>query len=57
MALVAVEVENNSGQIVALTIEENGEQHEYLRKLVRREDLRSVKVVKPAPARKPATAK
>lgn len=57
MALVAVEVENNSGQTVALTLEEDGEQHEYLRKLVRREHLRNVKVVKPAPTRKPAATK
>lgn len=61
MAIVAVEVENNTKDpvtgehnIVLLTIEEDGEYHEYLRKLVRREDLRSVRVVKPAPVRKPA---
>lgn len=56
MALVAVEIENNAGQTVSLMLDEDGEQHQYLRTLVRREDLRSVKVVKPAPARKPAAS-
>jgi hypothetical protein len=54
MALVPVEVVNNSGQTVRLSLEEDSEQLEYLRKLVRREDLESVKVLTPAPARKTA---
>lgn len=56
MALVPVEVVNGSGQTVRLLLEENGEQHEYLRKQVRADSLESVTVVKPAP-RKPAPAK
>jgi hypothetical protein len=56
MATVSVEVENGSGQVVRFSLEENGEQHEYLRKQLRRDELRRVEVVKPA-ARKPATTK
>jgi hypothetical protein len=52
MASVAVEIVNASDQTVRMTVDE-GEQLEYLRKLVRREDLKSVKVVTPA-GRKPA---
>lgn len=57
MALVPVEIVNNSGQTVGMMLEE-GEQLEYYRKLVRAEQLESVKVLKPAPApaRKPAAA-
>jgi hypothetical protein len=47
---------NNSGQTVGLSLEEDGEMLDYFRKLVRAEALHSVKVLKPAPARKPATA-
>ncbi|MGW5639629.1 hypothetical protein [Streptomyces sp. NPDC003832] len=54
MAVVPVEIENNSGAVVSMALEENGEQLAYFRKLVRAEDLVSVRVVK-TPARKPAT--
>ncbi|WP_329544697.1 hypothetical protein OG548_08245 [Streptomyces sp. NBC_01356] len=57
MALVAVEIVNKSKQTVRLSLEEDGEELEYLRKLVRREDLVSVEVLKSAPARKPAASK
>lgn len=53
--LVPVEIVNGSGQTVRLMVEEDGEQLAYLRKLVRREDLESVKVITPAAGRKPAT--
>lgn len=49
MAEIDLEIVNNSGQTVGLRVEENGETHEYLKKLVRREDLHSVRK---APARK-----
>lgn len=55
MAVVAVEVVNKSGQTVRLSLEEDSEHLAYLRTLVRREDLVSIKVL-PA-ARKPATSK
>jgi predicted DNA-binding protein with PD1-like motif len=42
MAEINVEVVNNSGQTVGLRLEEGGEMHEYLKTLVRREDLQSV---------------
>jgi hypothetical protein len=54
--MAVIEVENNSGQVVRLSLEEDSEQLEYLRKLARRDDLRSVKVV-PAAARKTAATK
>jgi hypothetical protein len=56
MALVPVEVVNNSGQTVRLLLEDDGEQLEYFRKQVRSEDLQSVKVITPA-GRKPAASK
>lgn len=52
MADVAVEIVNNSGKTVRMTIDD-GEQLDYYRKLVKREDLESVKVLTPA-ARKTA---
>jgi hypothetical protein len=55
MALVAVEVVNNSAQTVRLSLDEDGDTLAYLRKLVKREDLDSVKVL-PA-ARKTAASK
>ncbi|MFM9629510.1 hypothetical protein ACKI10_18020 [Streptomyces galilaeus] len=55
MALVPVEIVNNSGQTVRRMVEEDGEDLAYLKTLVRREDLESVKVLTPAAARKPAT--
>ncbi|MGW3724830.1 hypothetical protein [Streptomyces sp. NPDC000851] len=54
MALVPVKIVNTSGQTVCLSLEEDGEQLEYLRAQVRREDLQSVEVQKPS-ARKPAS--
>lgn len=54
MALVPVEIVNNSGQTVRRMVEE-GEDLAYLKTLVRREDLESVKVLTPAAARKPAS--
>jgi hypothetical protein len=58
VADVPVEVVNNAGQTVRLTLDEDGEFLAHLRKMVRAEDLESVKVLKPsAPARKPAPAK
>ena len=54
MALVPVEIVNNSGQTVRRMVEE-GEDLDYLKTLVRREDLESVKVLTPAAARKPAS--
>lgn len=48
MALVPVEIVNNENQTVRLSLEEDGEQIEYLKTRVRREDLKSVKVL-PAP--------
>jgi len=56
MALVPVEIVNNSGQTVGLMLEEPGEMLEYFRKQVRADALHSVKVLKPAPARKPVAA-
>ncbi|MFF8473887.1 hypothetical protein [Streptomyces sp. NPDC015414] len=53
MALVAVEIVNNSDQTVRRMLDEDGEDLAYLKRMVRREDLKSVEVVKPA-ARKPA---
>ncbi|MDX3550978.1 hypothetical protein PV729_04195 [Streptomyces europaeiscabiei] len=57
MAFVPVEIVNNSGQTVGMTLEEDGEMLAYFRKQVRAESLHSVKVLRPAPARKPAPAK
>jgi hypothetical protein len=54
MALVSVEIVNNSKQTVRLSLDEDGEELAYLRKLVKREDLESLKVL---PARKPAASK
>ncbi|MGX1133185.1 DNA-binding IclR family transcriptional regulator [Streptomyces glaucescens] len=54
MATVAVEIENNSGQTVRMSVDD-GEQLEYLKRLQRREELKSVKVL--TPARKPASSK
>lgn len=51
MAQIDLEIVNNSGQTLGLRVEENGETHEYLQRLVRREDLKSVRKM---PARKPA---
>jgi heme-binding NEAT domain protein len=55
MALVAVEIVNNSNQTVRMTVDD-GEQLDYLKTLQRRDTLQSVKVVPApsAPARKPA---
>lgn len=47
MADVAVEVVNNSDQTVRLTLDEEGEALAYLRRQVRAEDLKSVKVLTP----------
>jgi predicted DNA-binding protein with PD1-like motif len=52
--MAVIEVENNSGQVVRLTMDEGSEQHEYLRKLARRDDLRRVDIVN---HREPATRK
>ena len=52
MASVAVEILNNSGQTVRMTVDE-GEQLDYLKSLVRREDLQSVKPLTQT-TRKPA---
>lgn len=54
MADVAVEVVNNSGQTVRLTLDSEGELLADLRKQVKREDLESVKVLPAGGARKPA---
>lgn len=54
MALVAVEVVNNSDQVVRLSLEEDSEQLDYLRKQARREDIKSVKVL---PAARKTAAK
>ncbi|MBI0294499.1 hypothetical protein JBE04_08385 [Streptomyces sp. PRKS01-29] len=53
MAQIDLEIVNNSGQTVGLRVEENGETHEYLKTLVRREDLQSVRkaVARKAPAK------
>jgi hypothetical protein len=54
MALVAVKIVNNSGQTIGRMVDE-GEELEYLKRLVRREDLQSVDVIDAKPAaRKPA---
>jgi hypothetical protein len=53
VALVPVEIVNNSGQTVRMSVDD-GEQLAYLRKLVRAEELESVKVLTSA-ARKPAS--
>lgn len=53
MAVVPVEIVNNSGQTVRMSVDD-GEQLEYLRKLAKREDLKSVKVLAPTSTRKPA---
>lgn len=52
--LVPVEIVNKSGQTVRRMVEEDGEDLAYLQRLARREDLKSVKVLTPASARKPA---
>jgi hypothetical protein len=54
MAEISVEVVNNHDQTVGLRVEEGGETHEYLKKLARRGDLRSVTKVtaRKAPAKK-----
>lgn len=54
MALVPVEIVNKSGSTVRMTVDD-GEQLDYLRKLVRAEDLDSVKLI--TPARKSAAGK
>ncbi|MCX4572283.1 hypothetical protein OHB41_03600 [Streptomyces sp. NBC_01571] len=54
MALVPVEIVNGSSQTVRLSLEEDGDTLAYFRKLARREDLESVTVLTPAPARKSA---
>lgn len=53
MAESNFEVVNNSGQTVGLRLEDGGETHEYLKTLVRREDLKSVTKVsaRKAPAK------
>ncbi|MFJ9027569.1 hypothetical protein ACIRQP_03435 [Streptomyces sp. NPDC102274] len=53
MAEISVNIVNNSGQTVGLRVEEGGETHEYLKTLVRREDLKSVTKVadRKAPAK------
>ncbi|KND45316.1 hypothetical protein [Streptomyces stelliscabiei] len=48
MALVPVEIVNNSGQTVQMTLDENGEQLAHFRRMVRREELVSVEVIEPA---------
>jgi hypothetical protein len=50
--MAVIEVENNSGQVVRLSLDEDSEQLEYLRKLARRDDLVRVTVVKEPSARK-----
>lgn len=55
MALVAVEIVNNSAQTVRLTLDDEGDDLAYLRKRAKREELESVKVL-PA-GRKPAASK
>jgi hypothetical protein len=55
MALVAVEVENKSKQVVRFTLEEDSETLDYLRKLLKRDELERVEVLKPS-ARKPAAS-
>jgi hypothetical protein len=55
MADVVVEVVNNTGAVVRLTLDEHGETLAYLRTQVKREDLESVRIV-PA-ARKPSASK
>jgi hypothetical protein len=55
--MAIIEVENKSNQVVRFQMEEGSEQHDYLRKLLKRDELERVEVVKDAPARKPAAAK
>lgn len=56
--VVLVEVENKSRQVVRLTLDEDGEQLQYLRKLLKRDELERVDVLPKAPAaRKPAAGK
>ncbi|WP_017599204.1 hypothetical protein [Nocardiopsis lucentensis] len=50
---IDLDIVNNSGQKVGLRVEEGGETHEYLKKLVRRDDLRSV--TKASPRKAPAS--
>lgn len=57
MALVAVEIKNNSGQTVRRMVEEDGEDFAYLKRLVRREDLQSVEVIESKPAARKTAAK
>lgn len=56
MALVNVEIENKSGQVVGLAVEDPSDQLDYLRKLLKRDELERVDVVKSS-ARKPAATK
>jgi len=44
--MATIEVENKSGQVVRFSLEENGEQHQYLRKLLKRDELERVDVVR-----------
>lgn len=53
--LVPVEIVNGKGLTVRMTLEEDGEQLAYFRKLAKREDLESVKVLSAASLRKPAS--
>jgi predicted DNA-binding protein with PD1-like motif len=60
VAEIDLEIVNNSGQTVGLRVEKDGETHEYLKTLVRREDLRSVTAktgARKAPAKAPAGEK
>lgn len=52
--MAIIEVENKSRQVVRFTLDEDSEQHQYLRTLLKRDELERVEVVKDAPARKPA---
>lgn len=45
MALVSVEIVNNSDQTIRRSVEEDSEEFAYLQTLVRREDLKSVRVL------------
>lgn len=53
--MAIVEVENKSKQVVRFELDEDSEQLDYLRKLLKRDELERVEIVKPAP-RKPAAS-
>lgn len=55
MGYVKAEVTNKTGGTVTLTLDENDERVEYLKKLVKRDELEAVKVTPVAAKKAPAS--